>query len=119
MTSESLFAYAKDWRMAVLEYTRSPVDSTIKMDMKNVRKPWPAVILSNSVGWLRPGVGQTTFNGQTLDGISWLSYPSRGLSHLRWVVPVGPGHPKVEPKSRPCSREWLQEDLSENQNENE
>ena len=23
--------------MAVLEYTRSPVDSTIKMDMKNVR----------------------------------------------------------------------------------
>jgi hypothetical protein len=29
--------YAKDWRMAVLKYTRSPADSTIKIDMKNIR----------------------------------------------------------------------------------
>jgi hypothetical protein len=36
--SVSLFTYARAWRMAVLQYTRSPVDSTIKMDMKNVRE---------------------------------------------------------------------------------
>ena len=36
ITAASPFTYAKDWRIAVLEYTRSPVNSTIKMDMKNV-----------------------------------------------------------------------------------
>ena len=35
-SASSLFIYARTWRMAVIQYTRSPVDSTIKMDMKNV-----------------------------------------------------------------------------------
>src|SRR5436305_11528590 len=36
-TAASLFTYAKAWRMGVIKYTRSPVDPSIKMDMKNVR----------------------------------------------------------------------------------
>lgn len=36
-TASSLFTYAKAWRMGVIKYTRSPVDPSIKMDMKNVR----------------------------------------------------------------------------------
>ena len=41
ITSKSLFAYAKDWKVAVLEYTRSSVDSTIKMDLKMYASPDP------------------------------------------------------------------------------
>jgi hypothetical protein len=36
-SSASLFTYAKAWRMGVIQYTRSPVDPAVKMDMKNVR----------------------------------------------------------------------------------
>ena len=38
---ELLFTYAKAWRMAVVQYARSVADSTIKMDIKNVREPEP------------------------------------------------------------------------------
>jgi hypothetical protein len=37
-TAALLFTYAKDWKMAILEYTRPPVNSTIKMDMTNAHE---------------------------------------------------------------------------------
>jgi hypothetical protein len=37
-TSASLFTYAKASRMGVIQYTRSPVDPAIKVNVKNVRE---------------------------------------------------------------------------------
>jgi hypothetical protein len=45
--ASSLFTHAKAWRMAIIQYTRAPVDPAVKMDMKNVRNHVPVFVVSS------------------------------------------------------------------------